>query len=227
MLAFLHTSAVHVETFGRFARQCDDSVPVNHEVRADLLEMALASGADSELLRSALCAALQQLAADGASVIVCTCSTIGGVAEAAAVRGCTVLRVDRAVAEEAVASGRRILLVAALATALQQTQVLLCRVALERGHVIDVVEVVCEHAWAHFERGDTSGYLTEVAKCVASAACSGDLVLLAQASMAAVAQLIDRSDVIILSSPQLGVQAALAAYRSSLTPPDSLKAGSV
>lgn len=121
---------------------------MRHEVRADLLTTALAAGASSEVIRVAVCEVLEELARDGARVIVCTCSTIGGLAEAAVVSYCTVLRVDRPVAVAAVASGRRILLVAALPTALQQTQALLHQVCFDEQRPCEIVEVLCERAWA-------------------------------------------------------------------------------
>src|SRR3954465_12616654 len=102
MLAFLHTAHLHVETFGLLARQIDDSVPVRHEVRADLLTTALAAGTSSEVVRSAVSKVLHELACEGAKVI----PTIGSLAEAAVVPDCIVLRVDRPVAQHAVSSGR-------------------------------------------------------------------------------------------------------------------------
>jgi hypothetical protein len=213
MLAFLHTSPVHVETFGLLVRQLGESVPVRHEVRQDLLLAALAAGTSPEFVRSALGNVLRELARDGAKVIVCTCSTIGGLAEAALVPNCTVMRVDRPVAELAISSGRRILLVAALPTALQQTLALLHQIASDAQRSPNIVEVLCRPAWDLFENGDVSGYIAALARTIGSTAVSGDLVLLAQASMAPVAQLVGRSDISVVSSPALGVEAAIAAYR--------------
>lgn len=213
MLAFLHTSRVHVEPFGLLVQQLDDSIPVRHEVRADLLAAALEAGSPSELVRSAVSGVLQELAHDGAKVIVCTCSTIGGLAEAAVVPNCHVMRIDRPLAEHAISSGRRILLVAALPTALQQTRTLLRQVAADAQRSPEVAEVLCRQAWNLFEIGDLSSYIAEVAKTISSTAVSGDLVLLAQASMAPVVPLVTRSDVSVLSSPRMGVEAAVSAYR--------------
>jgi len=214
MLAFLHTSQLHVETFGLLARQVDDAVPVRHEVRPDLLTAALTPGVAPKAAASAVGSVLQELAREGATVILCTCSTIGGVAETAVVPGCTVLRVDRPVAEAAISSGRRILLVAALPTALEQTLALLMQVAAAEHRSPEVVEILCARAWKLFESGNIAGYVAEVANTIDSSAAPGDLVLLAQASMARVAELVTRSDISVLSSPRLGVLAAFSAYRS-------------
>ncbi|HYP98408.1 MAG TPA: hypothetical protein VER96_07025 [Polyangiaceae bacterium] len=213
VLAFLHTAQLHVETFGLLARQVDDSVFVRHEVRPDLLAMAMTAGVPPEQVQTAVSVVLRELSRDGARVILCTCSTLGGLAEATVVPGCTVLRVDRPVAEQAVSSGRRILVVAALPTALLQTRSLLREVADDGHRAPEIVDILCERAWLFFERGDTAAYLAAVADSINCAASSGDLILLAQASMAPVAQLLRRSDVHVLSSPRLGVEAAFAAYR--------------
>lgn len=77
--------------------RCRPAPAARHEVRAQLLTKALAAGASPEVTRVAVCEVLDELARDGAKVIVCTCSTIGGLVEAAVVPNCTVLRVDRGV----------------------------------------------------------------------------------------------------------------------------------
>ncbi len=184
MLAFLHTSRVHVETFSRLVRDADDVIPVRHEVQESLLADALAAGAITDGIRSATATVVQALANEGARVIVCTCSTLGGVAEAVRVPDCLVMRIDRPMAEQAVASGRRILVVAALRSTFQPTGALLNQIASDAGRSIDVVEVLCERAWRLFERGDHPGYAGEIARTIEATALPGDLVLLAQASMA-------------------------------------------
>jgi hypothetical protein len=132
MLAFLHTSRVHVETFERLAAEVDDGIPIRHAVQEGLLEAALAAGSTPSAVAAATTEAVQALARDGAKVIVCTCSTIGGIAEAVSVpNGVLVLRIDRPMAEQAVASGRRIAVVAALPSTLEPTVALLRQIAAD------------------------------------------------------------------------------------------------
>lgn len=214
MLAFLHTSPVHVETFSRLARDADDAIPVRHEVQESLLADALAAGAITDGIRSATAAVVRALANEGARVIVCTCSTLGGVAEAVPVSDCLVMRIDRPMAEQAVASGRRILVVAALRSTFQPTGALLRQIASNGGRSIDVVDVLCERAWRLFERGDHPGYAGEIAKTIEATALPGDLVLLAQASMAPAAELVRHLGIPVLSSSRSGVEAAVSHYRS-------------
>ncbi|AUX47327.1 hypothetical protein SOCE26_088460 [Sorangium cellulosum] len=213
MLAFLHTAPVHVETFRRLARALDDAIPVRHEVHEGLLAAALAAGTITDDVRSATASTVQALADDGARVIVCTCSTLGGVAEAVPVSGCVVLRIDRPMAEQAVASGRRIVVLAALESTFRPTVALLRQVASDAERSIDVVEVLCERAWRRFEIGDHRGYAGEIARTIEATARPGDLVLLAQASMAPAIELVRHLGIPVLSSPESGVAAALSRYR--------------
>lgn len=215
MLAFLHTAAAHVETFQGLVREFDEAIPTRHEVRAHLLADALAAGEVTEAVRSAVTAAVQHLAAEGARLIVCTCSTIGGAAEAAPVpEHARVLRIDRPMAEQAIATGRRILVCAALRSTFQPTVALLRQIASEASRSIELVEVGCEGAWQRYTLGDQVGYLAEIAATIESTARPTDLILLAQASMAPAAELVRHLGSPVLSSPRLGVQAALAMYRT-------------
>lgn len=214
MLAFLHTARVHVETFGRLVRSLDDAIPVRHEVQESLLADALAAGTITDGVRSATAAAVQALADDGARVIVCTCSTLGGVAESVPVSGCVVMRIDRPMAEQAVASGRRIVVLAALQSTFQPTVTLLHQIASDARRSIDVVEILCERAWRHFEAGDPPGYAREIAGTIEATALAGDIVLLAQASMAPAIELVQHLGIPVLSSPRSGVEAAVSRYRS-------------
>ncbi|WP_437317492.1 hypothetical protein [Sorangium sp. So ce385] len=215
MLAFLHTARVHVETFGRLVRAVDDAIPVRHEVHESLLADAVAAGGITDGVRSATAAVIEALAGDGARVIVCTCSTLGGVAEAVPVAGCVVMRIDRPMAEQAVASGRRIVVLAALQSTFQPTVALLHQMASDAKRSIDVVETLCERAWRLFETGDQPGYHGEIARTIETTALPSDLVLLAQASMAPAAELVRHLGIPVLSSPRSGVEAAVSRYRST------------
>jgi hypothetical protein len=214
-LTFLHTSPVHIATFDRLLAEIDPDIPAKHVVDESLLRDARAQGITAEL-EQRITATLRDAIAEDTAVLVCTCSTIGGCAERAD-HGSDrpVVRVDRAMAERAVATGTRIVVVAAVASTLAPTRQLIQEVADQAGKAVTIVEVLCEDAWVHFERGDQGSYLASVAKCLRQAAPSGDVVVLAQASMAGAAALCDDVPTPILSSPRLGLEAAVRVYRAS------------
>jgi hypothetical protein len=206
-LVFLHTAAVHVPTFSALVAELAPGLPTRHIVAEGLLAEARAEG-----LTPALAArvAAQIAAAGEVGAVLCTCSTIGGLAEATATAGGPpVLRVDRAMAEAAVAAGPRIALVAALESTLAPTRALIAEVAAQAGRAVEISEMLCAGAWACFEAGDGAGYLDAIEACVRATAASADVIVLAQASMAGAAQRCADLAVPVLSSPRLGVAAAL------------------
>lgn len=206
-LALLHTSPVHVAAFAALAAELAPGAHIRHVVDEDLLADARAGGLTPEL--AARVAERLREAGEGADAVLCTCSTIGGLAEAADLGGTPVLRVDRAMAEAAVAGGPRVAVVAALASTLAPTRALIEGAAA--GRPLAISEHHCADAWPHFEAGDTAAYLAAVAGCARAAAPGADVVVLAQASMAGAAALLADLPVPVLSSPRLGLQAALLA----------------
>lgn len=174
-----------------------------------LLAEARLSGPDSEIVRSGVNVAIDQLNEAGADIIICTCSTIAGRAEAeGAKRSVEVVRVDRPMAERAVAIGPRISVMAALESTIKPTNDLLDEVAKQQSANPTVSTHICHEAWSHFEDGDLDTYWAVVAADCDRVAASSDVVVLAQASMAGAADLCT-TDVPVLSSPTLAVQAAL------------------
>jgi hypothetical protein len=206
-LTLLHTSPVHIATFDRLLAEIAPHIPVRHIVDEALLNEARAAGTITPELAQRVATIVRTAFDDGAALVVCTCSTIGGCAEGvgeAAER--MVLRIDRAMAERAVALGTRIVVVAALATTFAPTRVLLLNVARHMGKPIEVIEVVSSTAWTAFEAGDQARYLREIAATLRQAATRGDVIVLAQVSMARAAELCPEISVPILASPRLGRQ---------------------
>lgn len=221
-IGFLHTAQVHVATFGALVHELAPDVEAVHVVDESLLADARAHGLDDPGLSERLARRLADLAADGADVVVCTCSTVSGVAEAVA-GAVPVLRVDRPMAARAVAvagsgsgpgsgsASGRVAVVAAVASTVPPTRQLLAEESARARVAVELVEVLCEDDWPLFETGDLDGYLDAVAGCVSAVLASDDVdvVVLAQASMAPVASRFAHSPVPVLSSPRAAVVAAL------------------
>ena len=214
-LTFLHTLPMNIATFDRLLAEIDPTIPVKHLVDESLLRDARASGITPELAQR-VTQTIRNAMADDAAVVVCTCSTIGGCAEQTG-HGTDrpVVRVDRAMAQRAVAIGERIIVAAALESTLAPTRELILEVASQQGRGVSIHEVLCADAWPHFEQGDLASYHAAIAACLHQAAPAGDVVVLAQASMAGAAALCADLSIPILSSPRLGLEAALEAYRAT------------
>ncbi|MEV6421173.1 aspartate/glutamate racemase family protein [Streptomyces sp. NPDC051662] len=205
MLALLHTSPVHIPVFDALRDADHPGLVLRHLVDESLLSRARAEGPDAVAadVESALAVAV----AEGATAALCTCSTIGEVAERAApALGVPVLRVDRPMAVAAAAADR-VVVVAALDSTLGATVALIRQEAGERR--IEVRTVLVEGAWERFEAGDRDGYLNAVAAAV-DAVTEADVIVLAQASMADAAERAT-SDIPVFSSPRPGLNAAAAA----------------
>lgn len=208
-IAFLHTAEVHVGTFTALVAELAPGTPTTHVVDADLLAAARAAGGVDRDLTDRLADRLTEAAA-GAAVVVCTCSTLAGPAEdLGPIAGIPVVRIDRPMAETAVALGPRVAVVAAVASTLGPTVDLLRGCAAAAGTPIEVTTVLVEEAWAAFEAGDLGDYERRIAAAVDAAAPGADVVVLAQASMAGAVDLV-ATGVPVLASPRAAVTAALA-----------------
>lgn len=153
--------------------------------------------------------------AEQTSVILCTCSTLGAAAERfGGVCGARVLRIDRPLAEEAVASGSKLVVIAALESTLEPTRELLETEAARVGKEVALELSLCPDAWRYFESGDEAAYLRAVAAHVDEVAGRGDVIVLAQASMAGAERFV-RTSKPVLSSPRLGVLGALELLKQS------------
>ncbi|MGW6060542.1 aspartate/glutamate racemase family protein [Streptomyces sp. NPDC055189] len=205
-LALLHTSPVHVPVFEGLRDQDHPGFALRHLVHEDLLARARVEGPDA--VADDVQGLLERAVAEGADVVLCTCSTIGAVTEArAAALGVPLVRVDRPMAAEAVAAGRSVAVVATLESTLGPTRALVEEEAARAGRPVDVTTVLVEGAWERFEAGDGEGHARLIADAV-DALEGVDSVVLAQASMAPAA---DRATlpVPVVSSPRPGLRAAV------------------
>ncbi|MEZ3177915.1 arylsulfatase [Streptomyces pimonensis] len=205
MLALLHTSPVHVPVFDALRDEAHPGLELRHVVAEGLLERARADGpaAVADEVRTRV----RETADRGARAVLCTCSTIGGVAEAtAAGAGVPVLRVDRPMAAAAVAAGPGVVVLAALESTLRPTAALVEEEAARAGRSVEVRTVLVEGAWARFEAADPAGYARRVADA-ADAVTGADAIVLAQASMAP-AERLTTTRVPVLASPRPGLAAA-------------------
>lgn len=212
-ITFVHTAEVHVATFGELAAAIAPEMDVQHVVAAHLLREAVRLGGVTAELGERVCGELLA-AATATRLVVCTCSTLGPWAEVAARRSSTpITRIDRAMAEKAVESGARVLVAACLQTTLAPTTDLVRAVARQRRRDVEVDVLLLPEAWAHFERGDRDAYLDAIAAALTRAAGGADVILLAQASMAGAVARCGDLGVPVLSSPRLGVEAAVSLVR--------------
>ena len=120
-LTFLHTLPAFVDTFNGLLEARSLPLEATHVVDENLLRDAREAGEITDEIDSAVSIHIGKAAADGAKVVLCTCSTIGGCAEQVQLPGCRVIRVDRPMADKAVEIGTVILVAAALESTIGPT----------------------------------------------------------------------------------------------------------
>ena len=212
-IGFLHTADVHVATFERLVSERAPSTGSLHEVRADLLDSARRHGLTDPAIEEGIARSIAILERQGADVIVCTCSTISGLAERSPTPPrVPVLRIDRPMAASAVREARRIAVVAAVESTIEPTLSLLREESMSAGVDVEIESLPCFDAWPLFERGDLDGYHRLLAAHVDAIDASYDCVVLAQATMAPAAALVADPGR-VRSSPIAAVEAALALVR--------------
>ncbi|MER6079668.1 aspartate/glutamate racemase family protein [Streptomyces sp. NPDC001833] len=213
MLALLHTSPLHVPVFDALRDEHHPGLELRHHVDPGLLARARREGPDA--VAGDVTAALHQAASSPARAVLCTCSTIGEVAERAAAEvGVPVVRGDRPMAAAAVAAGLRITVLATVESTLPPTLALLDDEARRADRPIRARAQVVPDAWTRFEADDIEGCARLVA-AAADVVTDADVIVLAQASMTSAAKFTTTA-VPMLSSPRPGLAAAARSARASV-----------
>lgn len=212
-VGFLHTAQVHVATFEALSRELVPSAQTVHRVDPGALELARQDGA-AERVRAVVAGHLAELREAGCEVVLCTCSTLGEVAEGLSSDGLKVIRIDRPMLRRAVTLGPRIGVVAALTSTVEPTTHVLAVEAADAGAAISVEVCVVDGAWDAFLRGDAEDYYSRIAQAARALSSRCDVVVLAQASMEPAAALLPGLATPVLTSPRAAVEAVAAVIPS-------------
>jgi hypothetical protein len=201
-IACLHTLDSNVPVFDEAAKSLD--VSVVHEVREDFLLDAEASGGLTNELADRVAEAIAGLSHE-ADAVVLTCSTVGpSVVPARRLTSKPVLRVDEALAQQAVGSKGKLVVLYAVQTTLKPSRQLFSGAgALSENTIYKLVD----GAWDAFKSGDISQYNNLVARAADAIFENGEVtVAFAQASMSGAAALCSKG--VPLISPIAGLNAA-------------------
>ena len=208
-LALIHTVAGLVPRFRELAAELIPAVETFDIVDETLLRDATREGRVSLDTARRLFAHLAAAERHGADAILVTCSSVGGVVDAARpFAGVPLLRVDQAMAEQAVERGARIGVLATLWSTLRPTAVLIERTAREADRPVEVRDRLCDGAFEALREGDTARHDELVREGLRELIGWAEVIVLAQASMARVVETLsdDERRTPILSSPRLGME---------------------
>jgi hypothetical protein len=207
-ISFLHTAQAHVETFDNIFSQLDQSIELVHRVEPDLLSRARSEGLDA--VRDTVHAILASLSKSDA--VVCTCSTLGPLADEVSASLRHVIRVDRPMMEKACQDGENIVVAICLDSTRDATLALLMGCAADLGKTISPRVVLCETAWKHFEAGAMEDYARDIANTVRADVLTRpdtDCIVLAQASMRVAESLLGSTGIPVRSSPMLAAERSI------------------
>jgi Asp/Glu/hydantoin racemase len=208
-LGLIHTSATLVPMFQQLVSEYLPQVKVFNIVDDSLIKNTIACGELTPTTARRVVNYVGSAELAGADFILVTCSSIGPAVEAAAeLTNVPVLRVDQPMADLAVRTGKRIGVIATLSTTLAPTSDLVKRRAVAAGKEIELQAVLCEGAFDALMSGDGAKHDEMVGKALRELSAKVDVIVLAQASMARVADALAPEDkkVPILASPGIAVQ---------------------
>lgn len=207
-LGLVHTSATLVPVFAQLCKEKLPGVNVFNIADDSLVKGIIAAGSLTPTIARRVAGYLESAELAGADYIMVTCSSIGAAVEAGAkLIGVPVLRVDQPMADKAVATGKKIGVIATLSTTLEATADLIHRRATIAGKKIKLTSKLCEGAFKALMSGDAATHDAKVAAALKNLAQEVDVIVLAQASMARVVETLKPEDkrVPILASPGIAV----------------------
>jgi Asp/Glu/hydantoin racemase len=209
-VVLVHTVAGLAPVFNSLARELLPSgTRTVHVVDENLLQDTIRDGAISDHTRQRLRDYVDFAGHSGATAVLVTCSSVGPAVEAiAADSSLPVLRVDTAIADQAVQLGTRVGVLGTLSTTLEPTANLIRARAARAARPVTVDARLAHGAFDALQAGHTEEHDARVLDTLRQLQRSVDVVVLAQASMARVADQLsaDERKIPILASPRLAVQ---------------------
>ena len=219
-LVMIHTVPALVDTFADLAvNRLDESADLLHVVDESLLADAISGGGLSPAVSRRLATRIFEAEDGGADAILVTCSSMGPAVEAArAFCSVPLLRVDEPMIDHALELGSMIGVVGTLLTTLRPTAELVAARAALRGKQVEVDSRLAEGAFAELRAGHTDEHDHRVRAVLLELIERADVIVLAQASMARVADQLgegERGSVRILSSPAASMDQAAETLRAA------------
>lgn len=212
-LVFIHTVAPLIDVFNRLAREMLPETQAFHVLDEPMLEQARRHGtldfragaaADGiSRLKEHISAAVDI----GAAAVLVTCSTVSPFIDEIP-HPVPVLKIDEVMIEQAVAQGQRIAVLATNPATLEPTRSALEAQAKKMNRQVEVRMVLVEGAFPAYLSGEMGEHDRLVCAAVQDAAHDADRIVLAQASMARVLDILPASArlVPVLTSPHTALE---------------------
>lgn len=207
-LAIIHTTPVTIEPLKGLANDILPGYQIMNFLDDTILPELLRNGGDIGAVADRWLTYARFAEQAGADCVLSACSSVGELADLANQKqSVPVLRIDEAMAQAAIRRGKRIGVAATLPTTLNPTTKLLQREADMSGIEIQLETLLAEEAYQRLMDGDKAGHDQILGDELLKLVARTDVVVLAQASMAAVVTTLP-TDVQqkFLTSPRLGLE---------------------
>ena len=207
-LAIIHTTPATVESMKTLAAEFLPSYELVNFVDDSILPQLAQNNGDLVEVEDRLIHYARFAEQVGADVILEACSSVGEVvARMQSAVSIPIVRIDDAMAEQAVQRGEHVGVAATLQTTLQPTTRLLQVKAQAANRQVEVTPLLIEGAYQRLMAGDREGHDNLLVEKLQELAHTMDVVVLAQASMARVLPRLTVADADkILVSPRLAME---------------------
>ncbi|WP_413205060.1 aspartate/glutamate racemase family protein [Rhodospirillum sp. A1_3_36] len=216
-LAFLHTGSFLVDMFKGLLATRYPGLSAFYIVDESLIQDLLTKGESPDIVRR-VCTHVTQAESTGADLIVFTCSsTSPAVNVARQMVSIPIIKIDDAMAEQAVGLGKRIGVVCTASSTVGPSTTLLRDHARAQGREIEIEHCLKGDAFQAILSGDRATHDAIVTDAALTLATTCDLVILAQASMMHLRPILaEQTAVPVMTSPEPCVD-SLSLY---LSPPE-------
>ncbi len=206
----IHTSLVSHSDLNQLFADIMPEVKVFNIVDDSLLNDVMENGAITPRIVSRMCAYYKEAASNGADLIFNQCSSVGEAADIASqLIDVPVLKVDEAMAEEAILVAKNIAVIATVASTIKPSCNLVKNKALAMGKDITVKEYLVDGALdILIKEKDRAKHNKLIIEQIKEAEKCCDAIILAQGSMTALLDEITDIKKPVFTSPKLGVMKA-------------------
>lgn len=207
-IAIVQTSAVSSKELKSLCEEIMPEVKVYQIIDDSLIPEVNANCGPTTGVRRRMLNYYLQAQSLGVDLILNQCSSVGEVADAIKpFMDIPVVKIDEAMARKAVASGKKIAMIATVASTVGPSSRLIEAMAKEAGKEIELdIHLVKDAMMILIEKGDVETHNKMVLGEVEEAAKTNDVIVLAQGSMTVLLPLLKHIDKPVLSSPRLGVE---------------------
>jgi len=206
-VVLIHTSPVSLNDLKALFKEIIPEVEMVNIIDDSLLDEVKKVGHINSAIVSRMCCYVQVAKTLEPDLIFNQCSSVGEAFDIARTQAsCKTLKIDEPMAEKAVELGKRIGVVATVASTMNPSCNLIRRKAAEAGKEVDVREYLVNGALDILMSGDVEKHNELVIEAIRKAEAENDVVVLAQGSMTAILPLLNDTSKPILTSPRLAVE---------------------